>query len=156
MSAAKIKKKLCFNWGQFFSALILWCCGIVLDMLPILYKVINMWLSSTQKNHWGTLFWSDIEFIYINFNVAFLLFLELFFLRKNNRKVSKVLGGILIAVTLVLIITYTIACFSIGWETHVTTEFMKTMNVFTLSFIIILGIIYFMISSSEITREVIK
>lgn len=156
MGETKIKKELRINFKHFFSSAGLWMLGILLNMLPLVYKVWNEWLSTSEEIDCLLLFWSDTDFLCINFSVAFLLFLELFFLKSDKKKTMHILGGILIFVTFLLIIAYTVACFSPGWSARMSAEFMKTVNFYTLLLIVGLGIIYFMISATEIRRKVVS
>ncbi len=156
MGETKIKKKLRIDFKQFFSSAGLWMFGILLNLLPLVYKVWNVWLSTNDEIDWLLLFWSDIDFLCINFSVAFLLFLELFFIKSDKKTTMHILGGILIFVTLLLIIAYTVASFSPGWSTHVSAEFMKSVNFYTLLLIVVLGIIYFVISAAQIRKEVVN
>lgn len=156
---SNIRFKFDFSFKQMISSFLLWLTGITLNMLPILYKVINDWLcSSSEKSidFYETLFWSDLDFLAINFSVSFLLLLELCFIKSSNRFINKSLQAILFFVTLVLIIIYTIATFSSGWSNHVSELFMKYINFGTLISVVCLGTIYFLVSSLKITREVIN
>lgn len=156
MGETKVKKKLRIDFKQFFSSAGLWMFGILLNMLPLIYKVWNAWLSTSEEIDCLLLFWSDTDFLCINFSVAFLLFLELFFLKSDKKSTMHILGGILIFVTLLLIIAYTVASFSPGWIARVSAEFMQSVNFYTLLLIVGLGIIYFVISAAEIRREVVN
>ena len=156
LGETKIKKKLCVDHRQFWSSAGLWFCGILLNMLPIAYKVLNVWLSSSEEIDWLLLFWGDVDFLCVNFSVAFLLFLELFFLKNDKKIINRVLGGILISVTLVLIIAYTVACFSSGWNSRVPAGFMRSANFYMLLFIVGLGIVYFFISATHFRKEVVN
>lgn len=154
-----VKYRVNFSFKKMLSSLSLWLIGICINMLPILYKVIDEWFSETYRDFvdiYSTLFWSDVEFLSINFSVSFLLLLELCFVQSNFKIVNNILLFILSVVTAVLIAMYTMAVFSDGWSTHVSAVFMKSVNFWTLLSIVFLGIVYFVTSSLKITREVIN
>ena len=155
-NTVKIKQSVKFDVKHFATSFILWLIGIILNILPIGYSVVKLWLSSDVDAHinYVCAFWGDIDFLCVNFGAAFLLLMEIIFLRRDYRSISNIIGCIVLAITMLLIITYTIAIFSTGWNAHVSQEFLKNANIVTLIIITVLGIIYFCISSSRKSKEV--
>lgn len=155
MRETKVKIQFQVDFKKILSSFFIWMCGILINILPLFYKMLKAWFSSENNPDYFLLFWSDIDFLCINFSVAFLLLIEIYFLHLNNKKILKGLGGLLLFVTIVLIAAYTIATFAPEWTSRVSAQTMKTINIITLIFIIVMGIVYFVTVFSKVQRRVV-
>lgn len=100
-----VKLKVKFDFRRFISTFLLWLVGVLLSLLPILYKNLYIFLNAEEKDqpiNFINNFLMDQDFLFIGFSSGFLLFLELFFLEPYfNKTLQKVMGGFLVAYTLI-------------------------------------------------------
>lgn len=155
MRETKVKIQFQVDFKKILSSFFIWICGILINILPLFYKILKIWFSSENNPDYFLLFWSDVDFLCINFSIAFLLLIEIYFLHLKDKKILKSLGGILLFVTIALIATYTIATFTPEWTSRVSAQTMKTINIITLIFTVVMGIVYFIAVFSKVKRKVV-
>lgn len=159
ISMKTVKLKVKFDFRRFISTFLLWLVGVLLSLLPILYKNLYIFLNAEEKDqpiNFINNFLMDQDFVFIGFSSGFLLFLELFFLEPYfNKTLQKVMGGFLIAYTLILIIFYTISYFSVNWVSRVGESRIILINGGVMLFLLAAGFLVSLGSSIEFSKRVV-
>ena len=125
----------------------------------LIQKNLYIFLNAEEKDqpiNFINNFLMDQDFLFIGFSSGFLLFLELFFLEPYfNKTLQKVMGGFLVAYTLILIIFYTISYFSVNWVSRVGESRIILINGGVMLFLLAAGFLVSLGSSIEFSKRVV-
>lgn len=147
-----VKNKLNFSFGAFFIAYFLWVLGIIINAIPISFACVKMILEDSESTFFQ-LFWTNQDFLFINFSVVFLLLLELILLN-NNASPKKALTIIMAVYGFVLIVLYTISSFADNITNYFTNDEIINFNKTFLGLTFLLGTIGFIYTFASKEREV--
>lgn len=158
MGNKKINQKYTFNVGKFFPAYLLWIVGIIINVIPMVFVTLNEWLKTEPGASFDFfhILISDIEFMYVFCSTAFIFLLELYFVRKTNSLLSKILTGITLLYVTPQFIMYTISHFNENWFTHVSAEFVSSFNTVSFIMLFLIGTLYFIYISTDKKQIIVE
>ena len=142
----QVKNRIHLNIAQFLKSTGLWCVGILINLLPILFRCLNAYLDDMNNFSFFNLFWTDQDFLFISFTTGFLLFIEVMFVGNRYKWITNVIGGILLLYTF----------FSEQWNEHINSNIVIKINICTFACIMILGVLVFLFSAIDFDRRVVK
>lgn len=161
-----LKRKIHWDHKSFFKIYSLWLIGIILNILPIILNVFKTFLTDDSNNFcFRVAFWGRLDFVSINFILAFLIFIELVFFKgtmvKENdphwnevyNKMTTAIKAILLVMTGLLVFIYIVATFSSEWEEKISVNFLIYVNIITLILVFFLGTVHFLLSTMRTTIE---
>lgn len=154
-SGVQVRCQVHINAGQFFKSIGLWFVGILINLIPVLFRCLDAYFDNTKDFELIKFFWTDQDFLFISFSTGFLLFIEVMFVGLKYRVVTKVIGGILLLYTFSLIIIYTISFFSEEWNEHISPNIVMDINMLTFFSILVLGFLVFLFSATDFNRRVV-
>lgn len=161
MSETKVKNKFSFRVKDFLLAYFLWIIGILLNIVPSFFKVLNEWLNTDVSQLDNFDFWksfiSDCGFMYVFCSVGFILLIELFFLKPTipHQTTHNFIFSIILIYSIALLILYTVSFFNPYWNSHITKGLAANINFVSFLIIFLTGTIYFVLIHTKRTRQLI-
>lgn len=102
------------QWRNFGKKIFIWLFGILVSLMPIIFKDINLTLHGVQLEY----IFADKDIIFLNFSVIVLLLIEIL-LVDGIRSMQGLSVGLLLLM-LITLVTYTISVFSDYWDSRVS------------------------------------
>ena len=129
------------QWRNFGKKIFIWLFGILVSLMPIIFKDINLTLHGVQLEY----IFADKDIIFLNFSVIVLLLIEIL-LVDGIRSMQGLSVGLLLLM-LVTLVTYTISVFSDYWDSRISPLSVTFFNIATFVVELIAGFGYFVFIS---------
>lgn len=125
------------QWRNFGKKIFIWLFGILVSLMPIIFKDINLTLHGVQLEY----IFADKDIIFLNFSVIVLLLIEIL-LVDGIRSMQGLSVGLLLLM-LVTLVTYTISVFSDYWDSRISPLSVTFFNIAIFVVELIAGFGYF-------------
>lgn len=129
------------QWRNFGKKIFIWLFGILVSLMPIIFKDINLTLHGVQLEY----IFADKDIIFLNFSVIVLLLIEIL-LVDGIRSMQGLSVGLLLLM-LVTLVTYTISVFSDYWDSRISPLSVTFFNIAIFVVELIAGFGYFVFIS---------
>lgn len=129
------------QWRNFGKKIFIWLFGILVSLMPIIFKDINLTLHGVQLEY----IFADKDIIFLNFSVIVLLLIEI--LLVDGIRSMQGLSVWLLLLMLVTLVTYTISVFSDYWDSRISPLSVTFFNIATFVVELIAGFGYFVFIS---------
>ena len=129
------------QWRNFGKKIFIWLFGILVSLMPIIFKDINLTLHGVQLEY----IFADKDIIFLNFSVIVLLLIEIL-LVDGIRSMQGLSVGLLLLM-LVTLVTYTISVFSDYWDSRISPLSVTFFNIAIFVVELITGFGYFVFIS---------